>query len=59
MVGLCVNGGVEWMVVGLKLDIDVARAEARIVLVFLRGRHLSLDVITCLLETAKLVLVAG
>ena len=38
------------MVVGLTLDIDVAAAEARIVLVFLHDRRLSVDVITCLLS---------
>ena len=47
------------MVVDLKLDIDVAAAEARIVLVFLHDRRLSVDVITCLSMTAWLVPVVG
>ena len=54
-----VGGDGEWMVVGLKLDIDVAAAEARIVLVFLHDRRLSVDVITCLSMTAWLVPVVG
>lgn len=47
------------MVVGLKLDIDVAAAEVRIVLVFLHDRRLYVDVITCMPMTAWLVPVVG
>lgn len=59
MEGLLIRGDGEWMVVGLKLVIDVAAVEARIVLVFLHHRRLSVDVITCLSVPVKLVPVVG
>ena len=59
MKGLLVRGDVEWMVVVLKLDIDVAAVEARIVLVFLHDWRLCINVITCLSVPTKLVLLVG